>query len=49
MQAFGHPLGALLWATLTQPAETARVVLTQSLPRDALWSALALVSISVKE
>ena len=39
------PLGPLVWASLTRPAEAARTVLDIRLPRDVLWTALALVAI----
>ena len=42
---YDRPLGSLLWQSLTQPADAARTVLARSFPREALWSAVALVSI----
>ncbi len=45
MDLSAQTLGRLLWATVTNPAETARFVLGRGLRRDVLWTALGLATI----
>ena len=37
---------ALVWGALTQPGDSARMVMTVSAPRNAMWSVLVLISIA---